>query len=332
MKRLDLLAAAVLTVGGIGLAASPAFAQAAGQPAAQQPAAQPSGAAGQPAAAQPADQSTAAQPAGAQQGAAQQASESDVRQVLSQVAQAAVTKGGAQSLTQQIAQADQDRIKDWAKDTTQLDQAIDQLRQAYKEKYQQDLDLSKGSEMVFTAQFFRIGGSGDAARQASARIGSDAQAAGGAARDASSANATAQQQTDAAKTAGAAGADAAQAASSAISGAPMVTIPASHDLPETSLKLVNEGGSWKIDLPDGVDGQKLSQSLQQQISSCTAMKDKWPADANEASRAISHSVFVAVGIPSSTAAGAAGATGAGATGTPSTPSDSSATPQPGANR
>jgi hypothetical protein len=329
MKRLDLLAAAVLAVGGIGLAASPGFAQATGQPAAQQPAAaQPSGAAAQPAA-QPADQSTAAQPAGAQQGAAQQASESDVRQVLSQVAQAAVTKGGAQTLTQQIAQADQDRIKDFSKDTTQLDQSIDQLRQAYKDKYQQDLDLSKSSEVVFTAQFFHIGGAGDAARQASARIGSDAQAAGGAARDASAANATAQQQSDAAKTAGAAGTDAAQAASSAISGAPMVTIPASHDLPETSLKLVNEGGSWKIDLPEGVDGQKLSQSLQQQISSCTAMKDKWPADANEASRAISHSVFVAVGIPSSTAAGA---TGAGATGTPSTPSDSSATPQPGANR
>jgi len=66
MKRLDLLAAAVLTVGGIGLAVSPAFGQAA-DPNAQQPAAQqPSGAAAQPSAAQPAqpaDQSTAAQPA-----------------------------------------------------------------------------------------------------------------------------------------------------------------------------------------------------------------------------------------------------------------------------
>src|SRR5207247_377676 len=101
---------------------------------------------------------------------------------------------------------DQDRIKDVAKDTTQLDQAVDQLRQAYKEKYQQDLDLSKGSDMVFTAQFFRIGGApGDSARQAAARIGSDASAAGGAVRDAASAGATAQQQADAAKTAGAAG-------------------------------------------------------------------------------------------------------------------------------
>jgi len=332
MKRLDLLAAAVLTVGGIGLAVSPAFGQAA-DPNAQQPAAQqPSGAAAQPSAAQPAqpaDQSTAAQPAGAQQGAAQQASESDVRQVLSQVANAAITKGGAQTLTQQIAQADQDRIKDFSKDTTQLDQSIDQLRQAYKDKYQQDLDLSKSSEMVFNSQFFKIGGAGDSARQAAARIGSDASTAGGAVRDAASAGATAQQQADAAKTAGTAGTDAAQAASSAISGSgssPMVTIAASHDMPETSLKLVNEGGSWKIDLPEGVDGQKLSQSLQQQISSCTAMKDKWPADANEASRAISHSVFVALGTPSSSA----GATGAGSTATPSTPSDSSATPQPGA--
>ena len=330
MKRLDLLAAAVLAVGGIGLAASPGFGQVADQPAAQQPAA---GAAAQPAA--PADQSTAAQPAGSQQqpGAAQQASESDVRQVLSQAANAAITKGGAQSLTQQIAQADQERIKDWAKDTTQLDQAIDQLRQAYKDKYQQDLDLSKSSEMVFTAQFFRIGGAGDASRQAAARIGSDASAAGGAVRDAASANATAQQRTDAAKTVGSASSDAAQAASSAIggaAGAPMVTIPAGHDQPEIALKLVNEGGSWKIDLPEGVDAQKLSQSLQQQISSCTAMKDKWPADANEASRAISHSVFVVLGTPSSSSSSSA--TGAGSTATPSTPTDTSTTPQPGANR
>src|SRR5437016_8895645 len=104
MKRIDLLTAAVLAAGSIGLAASPAvFAQDAGtqQPAAAQPA-QPSGGAApagqQPgAAAQPADQSaaSAAQPAAGQQGASQQASESDIRQSLAQTAQAAVTKGVA---------------------------------------------------------------------------------------------------------------------------------------------------------------------------------------------------------------------------------------------
>jgi hypothetical protein len=324
MKRLDLLAAAVLAVGGFGLAASPGFAQQQ-DPAAAQPAAPatPSVPAAQPGTpAQPADQSAqpGAQQAGAQQAGAQQASESDVRQILSQTAQSAVTKGGAKDLSQQFSQADQDRIKDWAKDTTQLDQAIDQLRQAYKEKYQQDLDLSKSSEMVFTAQFFRIGGGGDSARQAAARIGSDASAAGGAVRDAASAGATGQQQIDAAKTAGAAGTDAAQAASSAIGGQGnsfIVVIPAGHDQPETSLKLVKEASGWKIDLPEGVDSQKLSQNLQQQISSCTASKDKWPADANEASRAISHSIFVVFAADS--AASGAGATGAGATGTGATP-------------
>src|SRR5437870_2299020 len=111
MKRFDLLAAAVLAVGGFGLAVSPAFAEdQAAQPsqqqqqAGQQPsAAQPS--AGQPAT--PADQSGAApsaQSAADRGAAAQQASESDVRQALSQCAQAVLTKGGANNLIQCFAQ------------------------------------------------------------------------------------------------------------------------------------------------------------------------------------------------------------------------------------
>src|SRR5439155_23160916 len=174
------------------------------QPQQQRPPAQPyarataqrsGGATAQPA--QPSDQSSSAEPAAAQQGAAQQASESDVRQVLSQTAQAAISKGGAKDLSQQFCQRDQDRVKDLSKDTTQLDQSIDQLRSAYKDKYQQDLDLSKNSDAVFTVQFFQLGGGGEAARQAAARIGSDANAAAGAAKDANAAGASAQQRSDA---------------------------------------------------------------------------------------------------------------------------------------
>jgi hypothetical protein len=81
---------------------------------------------------------------------------------------------------------------------------------------------------------------------------------------------------------------------------------------DVRLNLVKEGSSWKIDLPDSIDAQKLSQRLSDHLQMATQMKDKWPADANEAARAISHHVFVAL---SSDSSGPTGATGAGATGT-----------------
>jgi hypothetical protein len=340
MKRLDLLAAAVLAVGGFGLAATPGFAQAA-DPAAQQPAAQP-------AAAQPADSAAAAAQAAGDRAASAVASESDVRQTLATTAQAILTKGGASSITQQFAMKDQDRLKDISKDASALDQSIEQLRQAYKEKYQKDLDLTASADQVFNSQFFKIGTAGDAARQASAQIGSDPSAAnpsaGVSGTAGASGTASGQSGGAAASGAGASGtagasataspADQAITAASSAGQSASVTIPASHEMPETRLNIVKEGSSWKIDVPDSVDAQKLSQNLQTQLSQCTSMKEKWPADANEAARAISHSVFVALAEPSSGATGASSSSGAGAgsgTGT-GTGTGTATPPDAGTNR
>jgi hypothetical protein len=98
-------------------------------------------------------------------------------------------------------------------------------------------------------------------------------------------------------------------------------------MPEARLNLANEGGSWKIDLPDSTDAQKLSEKLQKQVSECTQMKDQWPADANEAAKAISHSVLLA--FSSDAAASGSGATGA--SGTSGSPGSSSGTGSSGSN-
>jgi hypothetical protein len=234
------------------------------------------------------------------------------------------------SITQQLSQKDQDRLKDFKADS--IAGAVDQLKQAYKDKYQQDLDFSKNADQIFTAQSFQISASGDA-RTASERIGADAASAGNAAN----AGAAAAAQKDAAgvgaaaRQGGQAGADAAQAAGAAVAGsasAIAVAIPASGDVPEAKLNLVKEGSAWKVNLPDSIDAQQLSQRLNDHISMVTKMKDQWPADANEASRAISHHVFVA--LSSDTGAGAAGAgagTGAaGGTGASGTSNTSGAAP------
>jgi len=76
----------------------------------------------------------------------------------------------------------------------------------------------------------------------------------------------------------------------------MVTIPASHGLPELQIKFVREGvtGGWRIDLPDNVDGATLQRSLTTHLNAVASMQAQWPADENEAYRAVSHHVLAAV--------------------------------------
>jgi len=42
---------------------------------------------------------------------------------------------------------------------------------------------------------------------------------------------------------------------------------------------VQEGGQWKIDLPDNVDAKQLAQNIQQHLQMAAQSKDQWPADA-----------------------------------------------------
>jgi hypothetical protein len=294
----------------------------AGQAQQQQPGAAAQQVPAQPGATQSPDQSGAAQQTGDRTSAAQPA-ESEIRQTLAQTDQMVLDKDQAKNLAQLFCQKDQDRIKDF--DAQQVSASVDQIRQAYKDKYQQDLDLTKNADQVFNSQFFRIG-PGEA-RTASERIGADATSAAGAAR--SGADAAAQKDAAgvgaAARQGGAAVSDAAQAAASGAG--PMITvdIPASGDQPATKLNLVKEGSSWKIDLPDRVDGKQLAQRLNDHLQMAVQQKDKWPADASEGARAISRHVFMAFGSEGSGASGAApgAAPGAGA-GTSGT--DATATP------
>ena len=71
------------------------------------------------------------------------------------------------------------------------------------------------------------------------------------------------------------------------------TIPASHGLPELNLTFVGEGGKWRLDIPDSVDAQKLHDTL---TTTLTALQDTshWPADKNDAYRAVSHHILAAV--------------------------------------
>jgi len=340
MNKRHVLTAAILGIGGIGLMALPASAQDANQPAGSSSQAPSSagGASAQPSAAD----ASSAQTAGARSGTAS-ASQADVQKALSQTAQAVLQKGGLQSLSQQISQRDQQKLGDLSQSGQQLDQTVDQLKQAFKDKYQKDLDLSQNAEQIFTAQFIQMGAGSDQARQASSQQPADSTASstggsssGGAA---SSAGGAAGSSGAAASSTG----DAAQTASASSGGMTTITIAESHGMPAARVNLVNEGGQWKIQLPAGAaDAKQLTQNLQQQLQKCQSMKSEWPADATQGQQAIVHSILLAFSDQSAAGAGGANSgagTNAGSSGTSglgsgtsgTSNSGTSATPTPGAS-
>jgi hypothetical protein len=84
-------------------------------------------------------------------------------------------------------------------------------------------------------------------------------------------------------------------------------------MPDARVRLTQEGGQWKIQLPQSADANQLAQNIQKQLQQCVQMKDQWPADATQAQLAIAHSVLLA--FSEQPAAGASGSsTGTGASG------------------
>jgi len=75
-------------------------------------------------------------------------------------------------------------------------------------------------------------------------------------------------------------------------------IPASHGMPEIAVPLIHEmPDSWRIDLPDNVDGAKLHDSLLKHLTMVDEHKDQWPSDVNEAYRMVTHHVMAALFEP-----------------------------------
>jgi hypothetical protein len=109
--------------------------------------------------------------------------------------------------------------------------------------------------------------------------------------------------------------------------------PASHGMPALTVSMIHElPDSWKIDVPDNVDGQRLHDQLLNHLTQFGEAKDQWPADVNEAHRLAAHHVLAAIYDVNAPAKGAAGATGGGAasgtsSGSSSSSSSSSSTPK-----
>lgn len=76
-----------------------------------------------------------------------------------------------------------------------------------------------------------------------------------------------------------------------------VVIPASHGAPPVVATLLNEGTlrqSWRIDVPDTIDGQQLVQNLQRHLSELQNSQNQWPEKKDEAYRLVAHHMLAAL--------------------------------------
>jgi general stress protein YciG len=214
----------------------------------------------------------AAQSAGQRIGATTQPSAdkavNETRKTLGSVVQAAVTKDGLGDVVDHFIKADRDRIGKLDKSTwNDLNAAIDKFNGDWKAKYNEDFKITDKEQQVFGAPVEIQFGQANEAR------------------------------TAAEKTGPAEGSTNANAPDKSMYNHPRVAFPGMGGAAPLRLQLDNEGtvmASYKLQVPDTVDGNKLKDNLTSAINALDGMKDQWPADKIEAYRTVAAHVLAAI--------------------------------------
>jgi len=196
----------------------------------------------------------------------------NIRGVIAEVAEAALTKSGLDDLEERLSKSDRDRLdqnKDALKNNSELDGRIEQFQKDWKAKYNQDFKIPD-KNAVYSNDFATISQGADA-RTASERVAPDASS--------SNSKINTSDSTSSGKN---------------IRDFASVQIPASHGKPAITVPFVHEARGWKIDLPDSVDSNKLRDNVQAALTKCDEMKDQWPSDVNDAYRGVTHAVLMAI--------------------------------------
>ena len=229
-----------------------------------------------------------------------------IHTMLGQVTNAALTKGAFDDMIERFVDADRNRLGGWVKDKNNkekldvLDGRIAQFQGDWKAKYGHEFKIQKddlvfGNPTIFT--------------YAQGEIGKDAQLAGEKLPPAENVTKDNLGKKDAQ------GNTAADRNLEKGRNVAYVTVAESHGMPQLKVPLIHElPDLWKIDVPDSVTGQMLYDSLLKHLTTANDMKDKWPTDENDAYRAISHHVLMAImNVDHDAKHGAAGKLGGDAT-------------------
>jgi hypothetical protein len=204
-------------------------------------------------------------------------------------------------------------------DTADLDAKIQQLQRDWKEKYNQEFSLRTNARQVFNESFARINTGdmlGDAAHTAGERqlpaggatgsgqrsdlgtgVGTSGAGTAGTNSSGINGNATSGNSgvgTNTANTAGrapASAADRADAAGGRSDNGAVVLISGAPNATPVTLRMISEGGAWRVQ--SDMDPQQLKANLIRQLDMIDREKANWPADQNEAYRAVAQHVLMA---------------------------------------
>lgn len=212
-----------------------------------------------------------------------------IRDVLAQVAEASLTKGGLDDLVERLVDQDRNRLGQGLQgDNPELDTVVEQFRNDWKAKYNSDFDISN-EEQAFPASTFMInqGELGRSAAGAEVDVDVDRNAAGGQ---------TARVDVD--RKSGVDSPD--SAAADANRNDPgrnvaNVRIQSSHGLPALTVPMIHEApDSWRIDVPNTLTADKLRSNVRAHLQAAHQNKAQWPADVNQAHAMVTHHVLMAL--------------------------------------
>src|SRR5215212_9175790 len=238
-----------------------------------------------------------------------------IHDVLAQVAEAALTKDGLDDMVERFVDADRNRLgqsQDSLKADDTINGRIAQIQKDWKAKYNDDFDI-KDEDKVYSLSFATIAeGEQGGARTASGSISGDVNRTSGgtsASGNVGGVSGNVNVNTDANKASGdvnnKTGVDAPKANTDGQTAADTnrndpgrnvatVHIAASHGMPALDVPMIHEAGGWKLDIPDSVDGNKFRSNVQAALTEIGDKKDKWSADADDAYRAVTHRVLMAI--------------------------------------
>jgi len=263
-KSLALAAAAALVVGGMSLSTSPAWANDQSENHSQHQN----------------DQAQAAPlrlPDGVK--AVDNPKADDMRQIVAQVTQAAITKGGFDDLVERFVDQDRNRVGEYAEsDFKDLDGRIEQLQRAWQQKYHQEFDMD-AAKVLASAQAVEGEITDPVALLRNWPVNVTTEAAQAKANPDEPAN-TENTEDNGNIEKG--------------RGIGVLRLPADSMLPMLDISLIDEAGGWKIDLPNSRTGKQIHDDLLTHLTYLGEHADQWPSNVEDAYRMFAHHVMMAV--------------------------------------
>lgn len=212
----------------------------------------------------------------------------EIRDVLAQVSEAALTDDGVDDVAERLVDADRNRLGQGAQlNTEDYNKFVAQFNTEWKAKYGENFDV-KDEDVAFPASTFMIRKGETPAGAAGAEVDVDVDG---------KADGSKELEVDVDRKSGIDSPDSTSADTNRNDPGrdiATLTVMASHGLQELTVPLIREAGGWKIDVPDTLTAEKLRTNLHQHLKTALDMKAQWPSNVNDAHAYVGHHVLMAL--------------------------------------